>query len=205
MSAQTYSGVVAEVGGPELGSTGKEKPRKIIIKTDPTQQYGKTFRLWSNSYEWEQLQDKLGQQVTVEFVAEERQGPQGSYTQNLITDVLQDVGGNGERTGAVGEVASAPQPSPSDDWTAPKVGVGAPVESPPAMAAPAPAPSSPSLSKDEYWQRREALDAERTLEIEAAWGIGQAIALGHTDPSKIEELTHQLIILKHKIAGELKT
>lgn len=91
---QTFTGTLTELGGQELGKSGNEKPRKVVIKDDPDAQYGKTFRCWSNSGEWEQLQGKLGQEVTVEYVDEQFGSGDKTWTSHNITSVL----GNGQAT-----------------------------------------------------------------------------------------------------------
>ena len=201
--AETYTGTVVEVGGAEIGSTGKEKPRKIVIKDDPSAQYGKTFRVWGNEYAYEILQGKAGQVVTVEYVIDNRQGPQGPYQQNRITDVLQDVGGGGNGF-AGGEVSgNAPPVSPppaAQDWSAPKVsGAGTPAPAPTST----PPPSTPQ-NKDEYWEQRTILDQQRSLEMEAAWAVKACLDKDPTASNqKLVQDAIGLIMLKRQVASEM--
>ena len=185
--AETMTGYVAELGGAEIGKTGKEKPRKVVLKKDLGEQYGKTFRVWSSSYQWDQLQDKKGQLVTLEYVVEERQGgPSGSYTQNMITDVLTDVGGGGNGVSA-GEVAgNTPVTTPADDWSVPKP-----------AAEPAPAP----VTVQKYGGKKDQDDVQRN--IIASWAITNAVRLGWKNPDEIRDMAHKLIVLKDQIAAEL--
>lgn len=197
----TYTGKLIELGDPELGQSGKEKPRKVILKSDPNAQYGKTFRCWANSFEWGALQDFLGKPVTVEYVVQEANYtlPNGETPKpsNMITDVVldgvqQNGDGGGESTDLRGSgSATQPSSSPAHDWTAPT----------PNKAGPA-----PKLSKDDYWARREEQDAARTLEIEAAWGVKAVLDRAGDEVMKPEDLVAkalQLIILKRQVASEL--
>lgn len=201
---EKLTGILTEVGGPEIGSTGKEKPRKIVIKQNASDQYGKTLRVWSNEFAFQELQQRAGQPVTVEFVVEDRQGPQGPYQQNRITDVL-PVEGNGERTGAGGSV-SAPQPSPpaQQDWSIPKPDVGAggsPTEHPTATGSPTPAPTT---TRDDYWAHREILDQQRSLEMEAAWSVKSVLDREpNISEQKLIQDAIRLIIIKRQVASEM--
>ena len=185
MSQQTYSGVIAELGGPELGKTGNEKPRKVVIKQDPSEQYGKTFRVWSSDYAWEQLnQAGIGSNVTVEFIIEEPTYtlPNGQKPKptNKITDVVEG-GGNG-----LGEVA-APSPE-THDWTAPQ-----------------PTPEPTPVQK--YGGKKDDVDWEaRTLEIEAAWSIGVLLNRAGSEQVSEQKLVQdaiRLVLLKRQVASEL--
>jgi hypothetical protein len=181
----TFTGKLIELGGPELGKSGKEKPRKVVIKDDPAAQYGKTFRLWSSSEYFEILSNHLGQQVSVEYEAEEVTFGDNTWTQNNIVGVQTNGGwGNGEQgNGSTeGVWGSAPPDSGPES---------SPVTSPPA-------------SKDDYWERREAADAKRSLEMEAAWAVKAVLDL-HPD-IKQDDLVSKAIslaIVKRQVASEL--
>lgn len=194
----TYSGVVREVGGPELGKSGNEKPRKIVISDSPDYQ-GKTFRIWSNDSDFDVLSQSLGKHITVEYEAEPIEMGGKKWTSNRITGVQQNGDGGGERTGAVGEVAPAPQPSPSPtDWSVPK-------DPPPLEWQET---KSKISGKDDYWEQRAVMDEHRSLEMEAAWAVKAVLdvegpnAGSMTDDQIIDKALH-LAILKRRIASEM--
>ena len=203
---ETYTGIVAELGGPELGKSGNEKPRRVVIKQDPAAQYGKTFRVWSNSYEWEALQDKLGKEVTVEYVLEQANFtlPNGETPKpsNKITDVLPAVDGGGNGSGG-GEVAGSAT-APADDWTTPKRGAGGSPRKDEQVAATSPSPAS---SPPKYGGKRDDTDWEaRTLEIEAAWAIGTLLGRAgneRVDPAELVDQAIQLVLTKRRVAERL--
>lgn len=191
---ETYTGVVKEVGGAELGKTGNEKPRKIVISDSPDYQ-GKTFRVWSSDSTFEVLSQALGQQITVQFEAEQRQGPQGPYTQNRIVGVQNGGGGEGNGSSAVwGSATPAPAPTPSTDWSVPGSG-GAPQQ-----------PPSP-VTKDDYWEQRQVMDQQRSLEMEAAWAVKSVLDRIPQDvtyePENVVTAAIALAMLKRRVASEL--
>lgn len=177
--SETYTGVLTELGGAEIGSTGKEKPRKVIVKNGERM---KTFRCWSSSDIWQQLQPLGGKPVTVSYDTEQRQGPSGPYQQNNILAVqvaAESTGGGWESGAGVWGSASSPNTQPP-----------------------------PVSSKDDYWAHREVMDEQRSQHMAAAWSISQAIALlslGATEPpakDHIETVAHQLLVLKEQIVSE---
>lgn len=198
MSTQTFTGVLTELGGPEVSpNTGNEKPRKVVIKDDPTKQYGKTFRTWSNSEVWERLQPLNGQRVTVEFVVEERQGgPSGTYNQNVLVDVLENGDGGGVSARVGGEVSEGTTTAPSSaaDWTPP------PAEWQTTKAQ--------IESKDDYWEQRAVKDEERSREMEAAWALKAVLDLEGPDhdlsDDSLVEFAVRLALLKRRVASEMK-
>lgn len=197
--AETFTGVLTELGGPELAASGNEKPRKVVIKQDPAKHYGKTFRTWSNSDVWERLQSLNGQQVTVEYYAEERQGgPNGTYTQNFLTGVLENGNGagGGQPHTSVGEgndAGRSPAPSPTNDsWGAAPSGWTAPQETP--------------STKDDYWNRREATDHERSMQMEAAWAVKAVLDVSKGEALSDDEVVQnalKLALVKRRVAFEL--
>lgn len=198
---ETYDGTVIEVGGAEMGKSGKEKPRKVVVSPNPTDDKPKTktFRIWKDDDYFPILERNLGKLVTVEFVTEDVTFGDKSWTQNNIIGVLEsDEGGDWgepqEPRGEVGSNAGEPVTSesngswgtpPPSDWTEVKAKV-----------------SSGPTSKDDYWERREAADEARTRQMVAAWSIEQAIRLGKSSENEIHELAHKLILLKERIAKE---
>lgn len=179
----TYTGTLTELGGKEMGATGNEKPRKVVVKDDPTKQYGKTFRTWHDSLEWNDLEQYgLGALVTIEYVTEQRQGgPQGSYTVNTIVGVRQDGAGVSASDGEGG------------DWGEPHgpVGeVGPPVGKPVA--------STPHRATD--WD-------ERGIQMEAAWAIKTAFHWfqpgDQITASMLLDKAMELAMLKRRLAAEL--
>ena len=187
---ERYSGVLTELGGPELGASGNEKPRKVIVKADVAKQYGKTFRVWAGTDLWRELEGLHGKPVTIEFETEQRQGPKGPYPQNMIVGVTSNNGEGG------GGDWSVPSPSDSRVWGSAR---GDESETTPQ--------SPPAPSKEEYWERRERKDEARSLEMEAAWALKAVLDLEGPDHglSDDELLTHalQLIFLKRRIAMEM--
>lgn len=183
--SEIVKGFVAELGGKEVGKTGKEKPRKVVVKEDSSQQYGKTLRCWSNIPEFDVLTQaaNVGNQVEVHY--DVREIPGTEFTQNMVVDVVPLLeGGNGSEPiwGGGDNAGAAPSGSPTH-----------------ASATPAP------QSKDDYWARREAGDEERTRQMIAAWSIEQAIRLGFKDSAEVHDTAHKLIVLKDRIASELSS
>ena len=212
---ETYAGTVVELGGEELGRSGHAKPRKVVIKADPTAQFGKTFRVWQDSDSWETLSRLNGKHVVVLYDVEEREGgPQGKYTQNMIVGVdapdsvdgagvgpSTDSGGTPPPTTAAGTPASSADHS---GWGSPPVDVwtGRVVQE-------TKDPTTNYVSKDDYWKRKEDKDDDRTNQMASAWAISQAIAImsvGAKEPPQdqvIERVAHELLILKERMAAEL--
>ena len=143
---ERYKGQIKSIGAAELGASGHEKPRKVVISDSPTYQ-GKTFRIWSNDSDFDTLMaaSNAGREVEIEYVVEERQGgPSGTYKQNMIVNVHDPRAGDW----------SVPQPSEGE---APPPGDGFSV---PASASPEPQSPPPS----DPWE-------DKTYEIEAAWAV----------------------------------
>lgn len=177
VETQTYTGTLVELGGAEMGSTGNEKPRAVRIKADPSSKYPKTFRTWHDSLEWNDLEEiGLGSVVTVEYIAEERQGgPQGSYTVNTLVGVRQDGAG-----------ASAPDGG-GGDW-------GEPQEPRGEVGSNAGEPVAPQPS--------QTIDPV-TRSIISSWAIEQAIREGARGDEAIHTRAHEIVVLKDRIASEL--
>lgn len=185
----TYTGVLTELGGAELGQSGHEKPRKVVIKSDPNQENGKTFRTWSDSDAWFELQDKIGHTITVDFEIEQRQGgPKGSYKQNVLKALVGGAGG-GEPQVARGSVANGEKPPSAYDWSVPS-DKDAPEKEPPPPPTPEPPP--------DQWEAK-------TLEIEAAWAIKAILdkTPGEIKESELLDKAMKLVILKRRLAYEL--
>lgn len=196
---ESYAGTVVELGGEELGASGHPKPRKVVVKADPTAQYGKTFRVWEDSDAWSRLSKLNGQHVTILFDIEERPGgPKGTYTQNMIVGVDAPEGSDGAGSPPQGS-GQAPTPAPSDASTW--------ATSPPTdtWSKPVQTVTDPTLTKDDYWNRKEDKDEERNKRMAVAWAIGQAIQLGHKEPDHIESFAHQLLILQDRMVSELSS
>ena len=203
---KTYSGVVTTVADPEIGSTGNEKPRRVVIKKDLNEQYGKTFRIWSNHDDFPNL--VMGQPITVEYIEQPNPDPQRKPS-NIIQSAWATEGAgvaSGTPTPVAQPTKSAPSAGPSGDdpW--------GPTPHPNAQTAATSMPVATngnlSYSKDDYWERREATDEQRQREIEAAWGINATIALygvldATLDKDKLHAKAHELIVLKKQIASEL--
>lgn len=102
-----FTGYVTEVGGKELGQSGKEKPRKIIVKDDLGAQFGKTFRVWANTDDFQKLRDAADNGTLVEVYFDQRPIPGREGHQNLVTSVIAD-GGPG------------PAHDPDADWEQPQ-------------------------------------------------------------------------------------
>jgi hypothetical protein len=180
--AEQMSGFVAEVGGEEIGRNGNAKPRKIVVKESLDAQYGKTFRVWQDSSEFDTLAANNGKYVTVIYEVQEREGgPQGKYTQNFILGVDAPDSGDGAGSSAPSSGTTWEQ-APSDGWATPPATTSTP--------APSPEPS-----------KRD----ETTRQIEAAWALGCLLQFEEyrKDPDLLKKKTHQLIALKHQIASEL--
>lgn len=194
---QTYTGQVMEVHAPEVGSTGKNRPRKVVISDNPGTYKGKTFRCW----EWRDTFDllQLGAQVTVHYEVEPNPDPT-RHGSNMISHVeVNDGTGGGQANGSSdvwGSASNAPAtatPAPTD-WTAP-----------PRTDGPV---SQPQItSKDDYWEQRAVMDEQRTLEIESAWAIKAVLdRQGPGAPMTEEQIIDkalQLVILKRRLASEL--
>lgn len=181
-----YTGVLSELGGAEIGQSGVEKPRRIIIKQDPNSQ-GKTFRAWSDSEPWLMLQERLGQTVTVVYEPEQRTGgPKGTYTQNRLVGVKNDGVGEGSRVWG-----SAQEPEPAQDWSVPKDDQQIRPDEPPKP-----------VSRDDYWEQRAAVDEQRSLQMEAAWAVKAALDLG-TQRDQVVVRAIEIAILKRQVASEL--
>lgn len=195
---ETFSGVLTELGGPELGKSGNEKPRKVIIKEDVAKQYGKTFRCWSSNPEWDDLQELHGKPITVEFVVEQPDyllpNGQKPNPSNMIVGVIPtEASSNGE--GGAG------------DWGVPSEPVwGSAGE---VASTQSPAPSSAPASKDDYWEHKTVMDEQRQHEISASWAIREAIDLlsvGASQPPPQEQVlstAHQLLVMKDQIVSEI--
>jgi hypothetical protein len=180
------SGFVTEVGGEELGKTGNPKPRKIVVKESLDAQYGKTFRVWQDSDEFQTLVANNGKYVTVIYEVEQREGgPKGSYTQNMVIGV--DASGDGAGT------PTAWDPPPSDSWT-----------DSPATSSPAPSPE-PSQQVAQRVQQKQVHIIDTQTHIVASWAIKSAIqTLGPGATSDaIHQRAHELIVMKERIASEL--
>lgn len=209
---ETYTGIVTTIDDPELGSNGKEKPRKVVLKQDLSEQYGKTFRMWSWHDDFPNLQ--MGKQVTVDFTVQPNPDPSRKGS-NMIDAAWLSEGG-------AKEVAVTPSNETPPTGTAPPSGdVGddpwgdAPDLNPANQQTAT--PSTPvatngnaayATTKDDYWQKRDIQDEERQKQIVASWGITNAIKLAEvrqasTKPADIREIAHQLIVLKQQIASEL--
>lgn len=215
--SQTYSGQVIEIGGAELGRSGKEKPRKVVITDKPGEYQGKTFRIWSNEPDFLKLQ--TGQWTTVYYEPQEVHGQNGkSWTQNMIvgvdgTDSVDGAGIGPSPDSGSPSPAAAGTPAPStdhSDWGAPPRDMWGdrPVQTitDPTTAAKAAwdrQKASQPLSKDDYYRNKEAKDEERNKRMAIAWAIGQAVALGHKEPDQIESTAHQLLILQDRMVSEL--
>lgn len=175
-----FSGTVAEIGGKEMSKDGtKEKPRKVVIKDDPSKQFGKTFRVWPNSGDFDVLREaaESGALVAVEY--EVNQIPGTDYTQNMIVNVSDGAGLPPNGSGQAGSSSSAPSDQswgepPPDAWS----GVS----------------TSPSTHYDDTQNQ-----------IVASWAIKCAIqTLGvNADPDTVHSRAHELIVLKERIAKEL--
>lgn len=191
----TYTGQVMLVGDPEIGKTGNERPRKVVISDNPGQYQGKTFRCWSWKDDFALL--KVGAQVTVHYEVEPNPNPE-RHGSNMISHVeVNDGTGGGQANGSSdvwGSASNAPAaatPAPTD-WTAPPRTDG---------------PSPQVTSKDDYWEQRAVMDEQRTLEIESAWAI--KAVLDRQEPGapmteeQIIDKALQLVILKRRLASEL--
>lgn len=201
---QSYTGVLTELGGPEMGANA-EKPRKVVLKQDRTAQYGKTFRTWHDSLEWNDLETAgVGATFTVDYEIQTRQGgPSGSYTQNWIIGVRQNGagGGGGEPQPSSGEVGSnAGDPS----TTTPTSGNGSWGTPPTAAWADA---KTAIATKDDYWEQRALMDEQRNLEMEAAWAVKCVLDRTPQDvelkSSDLVEKSIQVIIVKRQVASEM--
>lgn len=181
--SETFTGILSELGGAEMGATGREKPRKVIIKQDANQQYGKTFRCWADSDAFRALEGKLGQSVTIEYEVEERTGgPRGSYSQNVLIGIK-----NGE---AAEWPAPISNPAPgSPDWQPP-----GDEDAPPEVAA------TPRKTRDEW--------DERGAQMEAAWALKAMLDVEGPDHGLTEDelLANalRLILLKRRLAFEME-
>lgn len=188
----TYTGQVMLVANPEIGKTGNERPRKIVISDRPGSYQGKTFRIWA----WKEDQFsklKVGEWVTVHYEIEPNPDPtrHGSNHISVVEPTTAQGGGQADVGGEVSGSQPASQPTREPgDWSTPPSGGWANTKQ--------------ELSKDDYWARREATDAERTLEIESAWAINAVLqtSTGLTDEQVIDKAL-QLVILKRRLASEL--
>lgn len=120
----TYVGYVMEIGAPEKGKSGKEKPRKVVVSNRPGEYQGKTFRCWGNTDDFQAFRRAADGNLQVEIAYEVQQIPNTTYTQNMVSSVL--VNGEVPVSGDTANVeivadsatvtssASAPSPSPQD-------------------------------------------------------------------------------------------
>lgn len=124
-----------------------------------------------------------------------------------------------------GELADdvVPETPASGDWSVPQesgAGTSTRNEEQPAAATPAPA----SLSKNDYWDRKEqrdldlqqriearqslldARDADRTLQMEAAWALHAALEIlpKNSKPDAVLDKAKELAQMKRVLAEELK-
>lgn len=183
---ETFTGVVSELGGIEMSKDGtKEKPRKVIIKEDVAKQYGKTFRCWSNQPEWDELEALRGKQVTVEFeVSQPNYTLPNGQTPNPSNMIVSVSSANGEGRGG--------------DWSVPDPGRGSAGEG---------ASQSPPASKDDYWEQRQIMDEQRSLEMEAAWSVKAILDRTPLETEiKFSELVDKaidLIVIKRQVAHHM--
>lgn len=192
---ETYSGTVVSIGAKEMSKDGtKEKPRKVIVTDSPDYQ-GKTFRCWYDSEPFRVIADAWNNGEVVHIAYDINPIPGTDYKQNMVTAATT----NGD--GAAWQQAGTP------NWGQ--------TESDPTDSAQQPAASTQRTikpdhnsneAKEKYWAEREAKDAQRTLEIEAAWGIQTALQVLDTDdrkPNKVQEVALQMVMLKRAVAKEL--
>ena len=185
---KTYSGIVTTVADAEIGSTGNEKPRRVVIKQDLNEQYGKTFRIWSNHDDFGNL--VMGHPITVEYVEVPNRDPSRKPS-NMIQAAWQDSEGGANGT-------SAAHTSGAPTGTAPPSGTADDDPPNPLNAAP-----SFAQTKDDYREQKEAKDEDRNRRMAVAWAISQSIALGHTAPEDLHKTAHNLLVLQDRIVSEL--
>lgn len=193
--AETYTGVVMEVGQPEMSKDGtKERPRKIVISDKPDTYQGKTFRCWVDRDYFQDLQ--RGAHVTVHYEVQPNRDPSRRGS-NMIEAVQVVTGG-----GANGTTAAHTSVAPTG--TAPSSGGF--TDEDPWEATPNPltdaAPVIPT-NKDDYWEQKEAKDEDRNRRMAAAWAISQSIALGKSKPDEIHDTAHKLLVLQDRIVSEI--
>jgi hypothetical protein len=83
--SERYTGTVLEVGPQEVGKSGRNKPRKLLVSDDPENYQGKTFRIWDDD-DGMNLDQLKGQIVTVDY--EVRNIPNTpNFTQNMVSSV----------------------------------------------------------------------------------------------------------------------
>ena len=194
----SYTGQVMLVADPEIGTTGKERPRKVMISDNPGNYQGKTFRIWAwKEAEFEQL--TVGSWVTVHYEVEPNPTP-GRNGSNMVSHVEPATAtGGGQPTttdvpmnAGLGEVRqSGPTPQPT-------------------VAQPAQENDYDRREREKQAriEARQALmdqrDDERTLQMESAWAIAKVLDMssGLNDDQVIEKGL-QLVILKRRLAREL--
>lgn len=208
----TYTGQVREVHPAEVGSTGKNKPRKIIISDNPGQYQGKTFRCW----EWKEddfSKLQVGAWVTVHYEVEPNPNPSLNGS-NMISHVELATSGGGEPQsgvgGSVGNAGEAPAPANGNgSWGTPPANWASPQQAtPPPVYQQAKEHIEGTNAQKDYWERRQAEDEARTLEIEAAWALNTILQVegpdhGMTDDELLQRAL-QLILLKRRCASEMR-
>lgn len=170
----SYTGQVMLVGDPEIGSTGKERPRKVVISDNPGQYQGKTFRCWSWKPDFEAFE--VGRWVTVGYEVEPNPDPT-RHGSNMISVA--------ETTTAPGGGGGQPQKGPSAG------------EGPQAGRSPSPQPTprvvndydETTLQIESAWAIKAVLDRQDPGEP--------------MKPDEVIEKALQLVILKRRLASEL--
>lgn len=199
----SYTGQVMLVAEPEIGSTGNERPRKVMISDNPGNYQGKTFRIWAwKEAEFEQL--KVGSWVTVHYEVEPNPTP-GRNGSNMVSHVEPATAtGGGQPTttdvpmdAGLGEVQQpVPTPQPTDYATRREDVV---IEND---------YDRREREKQARIEARQAFldqrDDDRTLQMESAWAIAKVLEMsnGLTDDQVIEKGL-QLVILKRRMARAL--
>ena len=201
----SYTGQVMLIGDPEIGKTGKERPRKVVISDRPGQYQGKTFRCWSWKPDFEMF--KVGAWVTVKYEVEPNPDPTRHGSNMISVAEAAQSGGGGAGTDNEGSHSST-----TSFGNAVDSGWGSPSPAP----APSPAGNPPPAwqevkqqiaSKDDYWEQKAAKDDLRSLEMEAAWGLKCVLDLEGPDHDLSDETlvadAIRIILLKRRVAVEM--
>ena len=204
---KTYEGVVTTIGDAEIGSTGNEKPRRIVIKKDLNEQYGKTFRIWSNHDDFGNL--TLGQPIVVEYQEVPNRDPSRKPS-NMIQAAWQESEGGANGTSAAhtsGAPTGTAPPSAAtgwddDDWGPPQTpgktagSTSAPTRDGGASGGSGQSASAPPATK---WDDREAV-------VGVSWAIKCAIqALGPgCQIETVHQAAHRMLVLRDRIVSELR-
>lgn len=171
--SEIYSGIVKEIGGKELGKTGNEKPRKVVVSDSPDYQ-GKTFRCWANTDDFQLLRQALDEGMEVEIHYDINPIPGTDYTQNMVSSVLSTNGQDGQVAAQV--PLQAPQAERSEGTT----GGGS-------------APRGSSATSN----------TTHEIEAAWALGVVVQAFGNSLDQEAMAQKAHQLIVLKRQIASEL--